>query len=107
MLTETLWNGAMEREWAFNPLKAGVASAPTQRAAEAAAPGALRGPGLPTQHPGAHVLLSSVLLPPSSLVLWGEGVFPAGWSAGLRLCLGCCPERWHLPGHLDVLMYHE
>lgn len=96
MLTETLWNGAMEREWAFNPLRAGAASAPSQRAPEAAAPVALGGPGTPTQYPGAHALLSSVLLPPSSLVLWGKvgwwlGVFPAVWSAGPRLCLGCCP----------------
>ena len=31
MLTETLWNGAMDREWVFNPLKARVASVPTQQ----------------------------------------------------------------------------
>ena len=31
MLTETFWNGAMDREWVFNPLEARVASAPTQQ----------------------------------------------------------------------------
>lgn len=50
----------------FNPLEAGVASAPTQTAAEAAASIAVFGPGSPQMVSGSHAVLSSVLLAWSS-----------------------------------------
>lgn len=47
MLTETFWNRAMEESGFFNPLEAGVASAPIQAAAELGASAGWPGPGSP------------------------------------------------------------
>lgn len=54
MLTETLWNGATDREWVFNPLEAGVVSAPTQL------PVLCSALHLPKWYRGAHDVMSAV-----------------------------------------------
>lgn len=89
MLTETLWNRAMEESGFFNPLEAGVALAPTRAAAGPGASAAWPGPGSPqTGLRGACCVEFLVLL-----ALRGP-VFPTRWSAvgaGARLCLACGP----------------
>ena len=54
MLTETLWNRAMDREWVFNPLEARVASAPAQLLVLCSAL------HLPKWYGGAHDVMSAL-----------------------------------------------
>lgn len=64
-------------EWVFNPLEAGVASAPAQAAAEPGPWAARPGPGSPQMVLRSPYCTEFLVL----LALWGP-VFPARWSAG-------------------------